>query len=182
MLKLFFVVGPESSGNRLTTRILCESGCFGDYDHYQRLDEYFYGKINNIKDIMGDNKTIVFRRSIPHGDNWIKFEDIFYKFKDFKINIIIPIRNLYELCKSKINNNGKSTMLESYNSVIYELNHLMSQMQKFPENNYYYFNTSFLFKCPDISLNSLSNWSGLSIDHSKILSFVYDADKNHQGE
>lgn len=38
MKKFFFVVGPESAGNRLTTRILCESGCFGNFDHYQVLD------------------------------------------------------------------------------------------------------------------------------------------------
>lgn len=182
MKRLFFVVGPESAGNRLTTRILCESGCFGGYDHYQVLDEFVRDNNKNLESIIGESELVVFRRSIPHGDGWPIFKVIFDKFEGFERMVVIPVRNLYELCKSKINNNGKVDLNDAYNSVTKESEYLTSQLIRSGINGFFPFNVSLLFKEPDFMLDKLAAWSGLTIDHDKIKSFLYDADKNHMEE
>jgi hypothetical protein len=185
MKKLFFVIGPESSGTRLITRILCESGCFGDYDHYQRLDEFVTDHNEDLYSIIGDSKLIVFRRSVPHGGEFPDFKKMFYKFysKPHKIKIttpyiIVTTRNIFELCKSKMNNNGKESIEDAYESFQLEMRHIFKEVIGF--DHILFFNTSFLFKFPEISLKSLSTWSGLDISVEKVISFLYDADKNHQ--
>ncbi len=54
------VVGPESSGTRLVTRILVRAGCAGDDNHVQWLDW-------NPPD---GQTPIVWRRSLPHDKSW----------------------------------------------------------------------------------------------------------------
>jgi len=180
MKKLFIVVGPESSGTRLTTRILCESGCFGDFEHYQRLDEFIEDN-NSLANIIGDNELVVFRRSVPHGGEFPEFKKMFYKFYNVKIFtpfVIVITRNIFELCKSKMNNNGKESIEDAYESFQLEMRYIFKEVIGF--DNILFFNTSFLFKFPEISLKSLSTWSGLDVSVKKVISFLYDADKNHQ--
>jgi hypothetical protein len=55
-----FVMGPESAGTRLHTRLFIAGGFFGDDGHDQRLDRGFEGAPDRI----------VFRRSAPHGQVW----------------------------------------------------------------------------------------------------------------
>ena len=55
----FLVLGPESSGTRLWTRILIGAGCLGDDGESQRLDSG-----------LPDAPAIVWRRSIPHARCW----------------------------------------------------------------------------------------------------------------
>lgn len=180
MKKLFFVIGPESSGTRLTTRILCESGCFGDFEHYQRLDEFVRGNTDDLNSITNGAESIVFRRSVPHGEELADIDVILDKFNEFIPYIIISIRNLYELCCSKINNNGKKDLLDAYNSVKKEMDYISGELVSVKKAyKYTIFNTSFLFKFPDIPLNDLAIWSDLDIDRNKVLSFLYDADFNH---
>ncbi len=56
MKRAFLVVGPESSGLRLVTRILISMGCWGDGQMEQRLDK-------GLPEHGGD---IVWIRSFPH--------------------------------------------------------------------------------------------------------------------
>ena len=59
MKRAFLVLGPESSGTRLMTRILIGAGCLGDDGEIQRLDD-------GIPDV----PLVVWRRSIPHAGTW----------------------------------------------------------------------------------------------------------------
>lgn len=61
MKRAYLVLGPESSGTRLMTRLLIAAGCFGDSGHEQRLDDY---------GLEHAAKVIVWRRSLPHGGEW----------------------------------------------------------------------------------------------------------------
>jgi hypothetical protein len=178
--KLFFVMGPESSGTRLTTKILCESGCFGDFEHYQRLDEFVD---NNIKlgDITNSN-LLVFRRSIPHGNYFpdiLKIVDDFSNF-EFDIYIIITVRNCYELCLSKIKNNGKLDIQDAYKSFQMEMKHICNYSYLY--DSILYFDTSLLFKYPDLVLDNLKDFTKLEILVDKVKKFLYDADINYYGE
>lgn len=176
---VYFVIGPESSGTRLTTRILCESGCFGDFEHYQRLDEFVNNNVDDLNKIT-TAPLIVFRRSVPHGDADPNVKEIIDKFKlfDYVPVFIVPIRNLYELCKSKMNNNHKGTIQEAFDAVQREIQFIANSILNIGFS-YYCFNTSFLFREPEIALYNLSKFIKLEISVNSILTFLYDADKNH---
>ena len=59
--KAYLVLGPESSGTRLTTRILINNGCAGSDQHLQPFD------MGIPEDVHG---PIVWRRSLPHNGQW----------------------------------------------------------------------------------------------------------------
>lgn len=179
--RLYIVVGPESSGTRLTTRILCESGCFGDYDHYQRLDEFVKDHNKDLYSIIGDSNLIVFRRSVPHGGEFpfIPHLEFLFNCQNFNSYVIITMRNVFELCKSKIKNNGKESIEDAYNSFQKEMNFIVSTIKEY---KCIFYDTSFLFKYPELSLKNLGLWTRLDIPVEKVKEFLYDADKNYEGE
>lgn len=180
MKKLFFVIGPESSGNRLLTRILCNSGCFGDFEHYQRLDEFINGK-QFLKEIIGDNETIVFRRSVPHGGVFPNIKLIVEKFvnEGFTPHFVLPQRSTYELYRSKINNNGKRSLEDAHESNKLELFHIWTSVFPNLQNPFMFVPTSLLFYCPNLVLIDLKFWSGLDIPIEKVKSFIYNADEKY---
>lgn len=57
-MKRILVIGPEHSGTRYMTEVLVNAGAYGDYTHFQRMDN---------REIPKDKKVIVLRRSVPHG-------------------------------------------------------------------------------------------------------------------
>lgn len=57
--RAYLVLGPESSGTRLITRILIAGGCHGTDDHVQAFDRCIPDPLT----------PIVWRRSLPHGHN-----------------------------------------------------------------------------------------------------------------
>ena len=59
MKRAILVLGPESSGTRLVTRMLVEAGCKGNADHYQWFDDHEF-----------EGSPVVWRRSFPHGKRW----------------------------------------------------------------------------------------------------------------
>lgn len=61
------VLSPESSGNRLMTRLLIEAGCYGDAGAgRQRLDA----------GIPPAQQPVVWLRSFPHGGKWADIPDM----------------------------------------------------------------------------------------------------------
>lgn len=87
MKPTILVAGPRSSGTRLMTRILVESGCFGDFTHHQRMDAFDRGfpLLNrempeySIAEILEESKPYeyaVIRRSFPHGCGWPDVADL----------------------------------------------------------------------------------------------------------
>ena len=63
MRKAILVLGPESSGTRLATRILIIAGYAGTAAHVQRLDWW-------TPDDARSTERIVWRRSMPHDRLW----------------------------------------------------------------------------------------------------------------
>lgn len=60
MKRAYLVLGPESAGTRLMTRLLIAAGCFGDDGHDQRLDKDL--ELDSIIDC-----DLAWRRSFPYG-------------------------------------------------------------------------------------------------------------------
>jgi hypothetical protein len=73
----YLVLGPESSGTRLFTRILLNSGCAGSAEHQQPWDDF------NFPEPTG---PIVFRRSIPSepwpNKQWPNIDEIVHRLRD----------------------------------------------------------------------------------------------------
>lgn len=57
--RAFLVLGAESSGTRLLTRLLMAGGCAGDGEDEQRWDTQ-----------PPEGPLVVWRRSVPHGGEW----------------------------------------------------------------------------------------------------------------
>ncbi|MBN1814714.1 MAG: hypothetical protein JXA14_22935 [Anaerolineae bacterium] len=95
MKQAFFVVGPESSGTRLLTRVLIRSGCFGDDGHRQRMDDLvFYGRPSHI----------AFRRSVPHDGGWPDLARIVRLMRQagYDVTALVTVRELQAMAKSQV--------------------------------------------------------------------------------
>ncbi len=89
----FLVLGPESSGTRLMTRILIAAGCAGDDGHEQRWD--------------AETPTvdkIVWRRSLPHGGQWPKLQTMLSCLYDanYAVQGLIMSRDWYAMSQSQV--------------------------------------------------------------------------------
>lgn len=69
--KVFFVLGGESTGTRLVTRLLVDAGCFGDIDHEQRMDTWVDKHTGLLEERVQRGQPLVWRRSFPHDKKMI---------------------------------------------------------------------------------------------------------------
>lgn len=94
----YFVVGAESSGTRLMTKILIEAGCKGEDTHQQTFDKKPFPK---------PKQNIIFRRSVPHAGEMPDINNIIQRFRTSNYNpfIIVTVRDWYTIKKSQVKNN-----------------------------------------------------------------------------
>jgi hypothetical protein len=88
--KAFIVLGLESSGTRLMTRILIKNGCQGEDTHVQRWD---------TDRIEGD--PIVWRRSVPHAGRYFNLSEMLARLSDYEVHIVIMNRDWHCVEMSK---------------------------------------------------------------------------------
>lgn len=88
MYKAYIVLGGESTGTRLVTRILIRAGCIGDSGHVQSLDEL----IPNHKLDLRAGQSFVWRRSMPHNKHWIDIRQELY------VPVLRLISNPKDIC------------------------------------------------------------------------------------
>ena len=93
MRRAFLVLGPESSGTRLMTRILIGAGCLGDDGEIQRLDSG-----------IPDAPLIVWRRSIPHAAKWPAIPQMVADLRvaDYPVMAVVTTRDWSAMTKSQI--------------------------------------------------------------------------------
>lgn len=94
MNRAFFVVGPESSGTRLMTKILMCCGCRGTDSDWQAFDSGF----------TCDGGHIVYRRSIPHSKVWpnLKTTVTHMEIAGFMPYLVVMTRDWLAMMKSQI--------------------------------------------------------------------------------
>lgn len=138
--EILFVIGPESSGTRGTTKIFIDRGYWGQDSHIQLLDEFILGR-KPIDEIIPVNvEKIVFRRSVPHAGVYPDLSkiDTMFLTSGFKTRWIIVFRDLAELIRSKIHRGWSSDFDEAgYKSMIeykfiFEKASLKSNVDFFP--------------------------------------------------
>lgn len=149
--EMIFVVGVESSGTRLLTKIFVDLGYFGDYTHAQRLD-----KENSNKE------KIVYRRSIPHATKYPDILRIKARFKQYNIKTIITHRDFICNTKSKVQNNHskKETVYNDIQEQYIFIGNNLSSLKPFT-----IISTSQLFTDPKRTLKNLLNY--IEIDYTE---------------
>ena len=93
-MRAYLVLGPESSGTRMMTRLLLASGCIGDGDHAQRWDEQ-----------LPDGETpIVWRRSLPHGGEWPSLDLMTHKLRKhgYAVFAVVMTRDWTAVARSQM--------------------------------------------------------------------------------
>jgi len=94
MPRAVLVMGPESSGTRLATRILIAAGCHGDGDHEQWFDQA----------LPGDLPLIVWRRSVPHARAWPDLARWIVQVRGtgYTVEAVVMMRDWLSMCRSQV--------------------------------------------------------------------------------
>jgi len=110
MAHAYLVVGPESSGTRLMTRIIMACGVKGDDGHRQRWDDLNFPPAR---------QDIVFRRSIPHGGIIPDIPTIVNKMegRGYTVMMVVMVRDPYVMAKSQIRNRHVNDLVEAYANI-----------------------------------------------------------------
>lgn len=112
--RAFFVLGPESSGTRLVTRLLIAAGCHGSSDHVQPLDDSQF----NLKSIP-ISTPVVWRRSIPHNNEIPKISAMIDRVHPRTTMAIVTVRDWYCIVQSQLRDNQHATSLDQANYNIF---------------------------------------------------------------
>lgn len=94
--RAFVILGPESSGTRLLTRLFIEAGCAGDDGHVQRLDTE-----------RPVEPLVVIRRSYPYGNVWPDLAQLSGRFQNagYDIFVVVILRSLQFTVLSSLQQN-----------------------------------------------------------------------------
>ena len=100
--RAYLILGPESSGTRLMAKILIKAGCLGTDDHVQSFD---------TEDLPEPTQPIVWRRSVPHGEDWINIANMVYRMEEagYCVTIIITNRDWYAMGLSQVRQGHANT-------------------------------------------------------------------------
>lgn len=92
--RAFLVLGPESSGTRLMTKLLMVAGCYGDDGHVQRLD----------RDPLPNVPRLVWRRSVPHGKQWPDLSAAIQRLQrgGYVVTVVVTSRDWHAMALSQI--------------------------------------------------------------------------------
>ena len=114
-MQVFFVIGPESSGTKfLTKALLLATNGYGEAEDNQSL-----GNDDVLKFPDSLPETIVFRRSLPHGNKWpnIKFLWEQFSYNGYNIMPILILRDPDITIKSQIKNGHVKTPEEARENI-----------------------------------------------------------------
>lgn len=104
------VLGPESSGTRLVTRILIKAGCLGSDEHIQKWDD---------AEFPSPEHPIVFRRSVPHGGKWPDIQQYIEQLrqKGYYVQAVVTARDWHAACKSQMHHHHVKNEDEGYKNL-----------------------------------------------------------------
>lgn len=89
----YIVAGPEASGNRYLTSILCARGCAGAGAHHQPFDDP--SDWNRIVLPVERPQRVAFLRSLPHAGVWPDLPRIADQFRaaSYSVHLLVPMRD-----------------------------------------------------------------------------------------
>lgn len=94
----FIVLGPESSGTRLVTKLFIAAGCAGDSGHKQRFDDM----LSNGEAI--EEPVIVIRRSYPYAKEWPNLGKLAGRLQrsGYEVRVVVVLRSLQYTALSSV--------------------------------------------------------------------------------
>lgn len=89
----YLVLGPESSGTKLLTKLLIGAGCAGDDGDVQRWDTQPF-----------EGNLVVWRRSVPHGGEWPDLAKCIRRMESqgYEVRILVTSRNWHAVMNSQV--------------------------------------------------------------------------------
>lgn len=189
MNTVFFVLGPESSGNHITSWILTQMGCFGDpqvttnyhqiMGDAQRLDEFVNGPVNDIREIAESGKPLVYFQSAPHGKRWpdiIEIRSVFFG-AGYRMKTIVVVRDWYANVQSNYYHRTKTDRIADSEKLLQKQWTWIGDRLQYLKP-FMLFNASLLFKDPASAIMGLEIFTGLKwpYDHYKM---IRDVDLKH---
>lgn len=118
--RAFLVVGPESSGTRLVTRLLIDAGCHGSDKHFgQPFD-------SGIPDAPPD--LAVWRRSVPHNHRWPNITRMvnLLRNRGYSVQMIVTTRDWYAMIQSQVKAGHVTNMHHAYANLQRAYTHIFS--------------------------------------------------------
>ena len=115
IVRAFLVVGPESSGTKLATRLLMAAGCKGDCGHRQRFD---------VSPPDGED-PVVWRRSMPHGhprNAWPDIADMVLLLRKvpYEVSALVTTRDWRSMVMSHVHDQQHARSAEEAERLIRE--------------------------------------------------------------
>jgi hypothetical protein len=162
-MKAYFVVGPEGSGTKLTTKILVYAGCQGQFSHTQETDT---DDKNVLANIPPPNSPFVIRRSIPHGCFVeIDLEKIKQQLVDagYEVFFIITYRNWYGMLCSNYKGKDAHTDTEEHANLktVIAYKSIFKQLIENNINDFLISSFDIKVQNPSMCINKFLNFIGL---------------------
>lgn len=103
--RAILVLGPESSGTRMMTKVLIAAGCDGDGDAVQRWD-----------DIIPTGELIVWRRSVPHAGRWPDIAQMVKALRaaEYDVSAIVTSRAWWPMAQSQVRRRHVWKLADAY--------------------------------------------------------------------
>lgn len=95
--RAYLVLGAESSGTRLVTRLLVGAGCHGSDEHFDQ--PFDAGVPEDGPDL------VVWRRSVPHDGEISSLGGMIHELRgvDYNVMAVVTVRDLYATSLSQVN-------------------------------------------------------------------------------
>jgi hypothetical protein len=166
------VLGPESSGTRLITKILMLAGCDGQDSHCQEFD-------GGLPDPV---KPIVWRRSVPHGTEWPDISLMIQKIEKsgYEASVVITTRSWIPMIQSQIGNfldieTGEQAIERIRNAYKFIFGHLRFQDIPFFVSHY-----ESLIHETAIAINGMLQFLDLNPIPKEELNFIYNGNTKYE--
>ena len=94
--RAYLVLGPESSGTRLMTRLLIAAGCHGSAEHF---DQPFDAGVPE-----DGPPLVVWRRSVPHNREWPPIGSMVIELMaaGYQVHAVVMTRDWYCMARSQV--------------------------------------------------------------------------------
>lgn len=158
--RMLFVFGPESAGTRGTTRFMIENGGYWGTDaHIQPLDEFVYGRQPIEAIVPQEVDKIIFRRSVPHANNFedLNIIDTHFLNAGYKTTWLVVLRELSEIVRSKVSRQHAIDNTQAWMQTTYQYNWIFENISN-KSSGVYFFPYTLYIKKPEQAIELLKTF------------------------
>ena len=119
-MRAFLVLGPESSGTRLLTRLLIAAGCEGSAAHHQPFDEQTPEGVS----------PLVWRRSVPQRGHWPDIASMVGELRrrNYSVHAIVTMRDWLPSAGSQVRAGHVADRVQAYTHLARAYPHIFAEL------------------------------------------------------